>query len=102
MSYFYLRLQTGGDGIAQAVRVLSRFILVVDLYESNLGELFEVQSNQVCNSEIAPIGCAGACEEDVRDTISDFEPTITSETVIESYPAELEAFGGTRSFEVFI
>ena|SRR5687768_7870812 len=101
-SCFYLRLQTGRDRIVQPVRILGRPTLVVNLHKTNFGELFEVQHNQIRDVELAPIGHAGAGQEDVRDAIADVQVAVAGESVIERDPAEGESLGGARPLEVFI
>ena len=102
LSYFLLRLQTDRDGVAQAVGVLRRPILIIDLHKLDFRELPEVQQDQVRNVELALIGCAGAREEDVRDAVADVEPAVAGEPVVEGDPAKLESLGGAGAFEVFI
>ena len=97
-----LRLQTGRDGIAQALGILGRPILIVDFDESDFGELLEIQCDQIRDVEIASIGCTGSCEKDVRDAVADVQAAVTGKPIIERDPAEGETFGRAGSFEIFV
>ena len=94
--------QTRRDGIAQAVRVLRRSILVINFHKLNIVELLEVQGDQIGDIEVSPIGHAGAFEEDMRDAITDFQPAVACKSVIERDPAKGESFCRARTFEIFI
>jgi len=62
-------------------------VLIVDFHEFDLGELFEIQVEQVGNIEILAFGCTDSLEIHVRDLIVYFKPAITCETVIHSDPS---------------
>ena len=84
--------QTRRDGIAQAVRVLRRSIFVVNLHKLNIVELLEIQHDQIRDIEITSIRCACSFEEDMRDAITDLQPAVTCESIIERDPAKGESF----------
>lgn len=84
--------QTCRDGIAQAVRVLRRSILVINFHKLNIVELLEIQGDQVRDVEISPIWSTCAFEEDMRDAVTDIQPAVACESVIERDPAKGESF----------
>src|SRR6185295_7152749 len=67
-----------------------------------LGELLEIQHDQIRDVEIPPFGHASSFEKDMCDAITDFQPAIACETIIERDPTKGELFGRSRSLEVFI
>ena len=89
---FYLRLQTGGDRIRCPIGVLGLPIFIINLHESNFGELFEIRHEQICDGEVSAFGRAATLEEDMGDAIPNLQPAVTGESVIERDPAEGESF----------
>jgi hypothetical protein len=77
-------------------------VLIIDLHESNFGELLEIQHDQIRDVEIPTVGHASSFEKDMCDAITDFQPAVPCETIIEHDPTKGELFGCTRSFEIFI
>ena len=77
-------------------------VLIVDLYELNLTELFKIQPEQIGNIEVFTFRCTDAGEVNIRNTVIDFQSAVACETVIDTDPAKGGAFGGAGTFEVFI
>ena len=77
-------------------------IFIVNLHELNIRELLEVQRDQISDVEISAVGRACPFEEDVRDAVTDFQPAVACESVIERDPAKGESFGRSWTFEIFI
>ena len=77
-------------------------ILIVDLDKSNLGELLDIQHDQVRNGEIPAFGCACAGEKDMRNAIANFQAAVARESVIERDPAKRKSFRRAGTFEIFI
>ena len=63
-------------------------ILVVDLYKPDLWELLEIQIDQIGDVKVPAIGRTDACEKDMRDAITDFQPAITRKAIVDRDPAK--------------
>ena len=75
--------------------------MVVDLDELNLGELFEVRHDRLCDAVECPVRLTTTREVDVCDAVSIFDPVISSETVEHERKA-LVALHITGTLEEFI
>lgn len=56
-------------------------VLVVDLDELNIGELFEVDGQRAGNGVECAVGLTGAGQVDVRHTVGELEPAVACEAV---------------------
>lgn len=77
-------------------------ILIINLYELDLGKLFEIRADEIGNIEVSAFGSAGTCEINVRDAICNFQFAIASESVVDRDPAVCKSFRGTRTLKVFV
>jgi len=64
--------------------------------------LFEVQRDQICDVKIPPVRHAGSNEKDMRNAVTDFQPAIAGEAIVECDPAKGESFCRAWTFEIFI
>ncbi|MCK7519367.1 MAG: hypothetical protein MZV64_17390 [Ignavibacteriales bacterium] len=88
--------------VAGAVGIPRQAILVVDLHKLDLGELLEVQPDQVGDVEVPAFGEAGAGQVDASNAIIHFQFAVAGKAVIDRDPTVGEAFGRAGTLEVFV
>lgn len=97
-----LWLQTTGDGIAWAKRILCQPVLIVDLDILDLRKLLEIQVQQIRNGVIRVGRLAGTGQINTGDPIDNFEIAVACEAIVDGNPSILIFLRGARAFEVFI
>ena len=77
-------------------------ILIVDLHELNIVELFEIQPEQIGDVEIPAFGGTYTSEINFRHAIHYFQSAVACEAVVDTDPAEGSSFRRAGTFEIFV